>query len=56
MQHLVQKFFCTRIKFKFSGESTEYRTLRLNLQQYYPDLLQYVTGKSKEKWRIEDGY
>jgi hypothetical protein len=49
MQHLVQRFFCARIKFKFNGEQTEHRTLRLNLQQYCPDLPQYVTGELKEQ-------
>lgn len=47
MQYLVQRFFCTRIKFKFSGEPTEYRTIKLNLQQY--DLPKYVTGEHRKK-------
>jgi hypothetical protein len=47
MQYLVQRFFCTRIKFKFSGEPTEYKTLKLNLQQY--DLPMYVTGEHKKQ-------
>ncbi|PKC15664.1 hypothetical protein RhiirA5_483486 [Rhizophagus irregularis] len=47
MQYLVQRFFCTRIKFKFSGEPTEYRTFKLNLQQY--DLPKYVTGEHRKK-------
>ncbi|RIA79237.1 hypothetical protein C1645_794698 [Glomus cerebriforme] len=49
MQHLVQRFFCTRIKFKFNGDSTEYKTLKLNLQQYCPDLQQYVTDEPEKQ-------
>ncbi|RIA83502.1 hypothetical protein C1645_880447 [Glomus cerebriforme] len=49
MQHLVQRFFCTRIKFKFNGDPTEYKTLKLNLQQYCPDLQQYVTDEPEKQ-------
>ncbi|RIA79148.1 hypothetical protein C1645_882813 [Glomus cerebriforme] len=49
MQHLIQRFFCTRIKFKFNGDPTEYKPIKLNLQQYCSDLPQYVTGESKEQ-------
>ncbi|GES97076.1 hypothetical protein GLOIN_2v1646273 [Rhizophagus clarus] len=49
MQHLVQRFFCTRIKFKFSGEPSGYRTLKLNLHSYCPSLSQYVVDDFKEQ-------
>ncbi|CAB4381861.1 unnamed protein product [Rhizophagus irregularis] len=49
MQYLVQRFFCTRIKFKFSGEKKDYRTLKLNLQQFCPSLPQYVVDEIKEQ-------
>jgi hypothetical protein len=49
MQHLVQRFFCTRIKFKFNGDPTVYRTFKLNLRHYCTDLPQYVTGEFKNQ-------
>ncbi|CAB4438808.1 unnamed protein product [Rhizophagus irregularis] len=49
MQYLVQRFFCTRIKFKFSGDKKDYRTLKLNLQQFCPSFPQYVVDEIKEQ-------
>ncbi len=38
MQHLVQRFFCLLVKFKFKGDPKEFRPIRLNLYKYCPDL------------------
>ncbi|RGB22593.1 hypothetical protein C1646_775836 [Rhizophagus diaphanus] len=49
VQYLVQRFFCSRIKFKFNEDPKKFRTLKLNLQQYCPNLMQYVSGVIKER-------
>ncbi|PKK66558.1 hypothetical protein RhiirC2_868239 [Rhizophagus irregularis] len=49
LQHLVQRFFCSRIKFKFNEDPKKFRTLKLKLQQYCPSLMQYVSGGNKEQ-------
>ncbi|RGB25683.1 hypothetical protein C1646_675386 [Rhizophagus diaphanus] len=49
VQHLVQRFFCSRIKFKFNEDAKKFRPLKLNLQQYCPSLMQYVSGVIKER-------
>ncbi|UZO18463.1 uncharacterized protein OCT59_009776 [Rhizophagus irregularis] len=49
LQHLVQQFFCSRIKFKFNEDPKKFRTLKLKLQQYCPSLMQYVSGGNKEQ-------
>ncbi|CAB4421890.1 unnamed protein product [Rhizophagus irregularis] len=49
LQHLVQRFFCSRIKFKFNEDPKKFRTLKLKLQQYCPSLMQYVSGGIKEQ-------
>ncbi|CAB4438817.1 unnamed protein product [Rhizophagus irregularis] len=49
MQHLIQQFFCNLVKFKFKGDPTTFKPMRLILHRYCPDLQEYVTGELKEK-------
>ncbi|RIA83511.1 hypothetical protein C1645_880455 [Glomus cerebriforme] len=49
MQHLIQQFFCLLVKFKFKGDPTKFRTVKLILNRYCPDLQQYVTGEYKQQ-------
>lgn len=46
---MIKRFFSTRIRFKFNEDRECFRTCKLNLQQYCPDLQEYVTGELKEK-------
>ncbi|CAG8550058.1 2866_t:CDS:2 [Diversispora eburnea] len=47
LQGLIRKFFCLKIKHRFNGDSKEFRVIRLNLQQFCPDLKKYVTEDVK---------
>ncbi|GES97244.1 hypothetical protein GLOIN_2v1646242 [Rhizophagus clarus] len=49
MQHLIQRFFCYRIKFKFDGDPESFKSLKLNLKMYCSDLQQYVAGEYKQQ-------
>ncbi|UZO00671.1 uncharacterized protein OCT59_011791 [Rhizophagus irregularis] len=49
VQCLIKQFFSTRIRFKFNEDRECFRTCKLNLQQYCPDLQEYVTGEFKEQ-------
>ncbi|RIA87532.1 hypothetical protein C1645_807258 [Glomus cerebriforme] len=49
MQHFIQHFFCLLVKFKFKGDPTKFKTIRLILHKYCPDLPQYVLGKYKQE-------
>ncbi|CAB4415779.1 unnamed protein product [Rhizophagus irregularis] len=49
VQCLIKQFFSTRIRFKFNEDRECFRTYKLNLQQYCPDLQEYVTGEFKEQ-------
>ncbi|PKK61471.1 hypothetical protein RhiirC2_791753 [Rhizophagus irregularis] len=49
VQCLIKQFFSTRIRFKFNEDRECFRTCKLNLQQYCPDIQEYVTGEFKEQ-------
>ncbi|CAB4381804.1 unnamed protein product [Rhizophagus irregularis] len=49
MQHLIRRFFCNLVKCKFKGDPTTFKTMRLILPRYCPDLQDYVTGEFKEQ-------
>ncbi|CAG8533952.1 13632_t:CDS:2 [Funneliformis mosseae] len=48
MQHLVQKFFCPLIKFKFNGNPEDFRQVKLNLFKYCDELPQYIKGEHRQ--------
>ncbi|CAG8700823.1 733_t:CDS:2 [Cetraspora pellucida] len=47
IQYLLQEFFFRRIKRKFNGKQSEWKTIKLNLLKYCSKLQDYVTGDRK---------
>jgi hypothetical protein len=37
VQHLIQRFFCSRVKLKFKGDPKMFKQMKLNLQLYCPN-------------------
>ncbi|CAG8541400.1 8297_t:CDS:2 [Ambispora gerdemannii] len=59
VQYLIQRFFCSRIKFLFDGERASFRTIELDVPYYCPAVQDYVVDKEKKAkmeeadWLIE---
>ncbi|CAG8547937.1 15916_t:CDS:2 [Acaulospora colombiana] len=53
MQYLVQQF-CSRVKFAFNGNPTEFSVKELDIERVCPALVQYVEGHAKEQMEEAD--
>ncbi|CAG8525084.1 8431_t:CDS:2 [Ambispora leptoticha] len=54
MQYLIQKFFCSRVKCPFEGESTSFYTIELDVPYYCPAVQEYVDEERKKQMEKDD--
>ncbi|GBC08152.1 hypothetical protein RclHR1_07930009 [Rhizophagus clarus] len=53
-QYLIHNFFCSRIKFEFHGERSDFRNIDLDIERTCPALMNYVTDEIKDAMEEED--
>ncbi|KAG9304705.1 hypothetical protein G9A89_016184 [Geosiphon pyriformis] len=58
LQYLIQEFFVRRVKIPFNGNATEFEPATLDLEDYCPAVIQYVTPYIADKmktaeWQID---
>src|SRR6266511_6099228 len=48
-QYLIHYFFCPRVKFGFDGDSSNFKTIDLDIIRFCPAIMKYVKKDVKEE-------